>query len=88
MPDWGSAELDATVPRGGRCDIFALHLADVAELVDAHGSGPCPGNWVEVRVLSSALVVPRGVRAYGYCSETALIADYAASACCRALAAR
>jgi hypothetical protein len=30
------------------------HHADVAELVDAHGSGPCPGNWVEVRVLSSA----------------------------------
>ena len=34
--------------------IVALHLADVAELVDAHGSGPCRGNWVEVRVLSSA----------------------------------
>jgi hypothetical protein len=33
------------------------HSADVAELVDAHGSGPCPGNWVEVRVLSSALAV-------------------------------
>jgi hypothetical protein len=29
--------------------------ADVAELVDAHGSGPCLGNQVEVRVLSSAL---------------------------------
>jgi hypothetical protein len=29
--------------------------ADVAELVDAHGSGPCGGNPVEVRVLSSAL---------------------------------
>jgi hypothetical protein len=28
--------------------------ADVAELVDAHGSGPCGGNSVEVRVLSSA----------------------------------
>ena len=28
--------------------------ADVAELVDAHGSGPCGGNPVEVRVLSSA----------------------------------
>jgi ribosome modulation factor len=28
--------------------------ADVAELVDAHGSGPCLGNQVEVRVLSSA----------------------------------
>jgi hypothetical protein len=29
-------------------------FADVAELVDAHGSGPCGGNSVEVRVLSSA----------------------------------
>src|SRR5436190_22358752 len=29
-------------------------LADVAELVDAHGSGPCGGNPVEVQVLSSA----------------------------------
>src|SRR5436190_12290703 len=30
--------------------------ADVAELVDAHGSGPCGGDPVEVQVLSSALV--------------------------------
>src|SRR5207247_9087939 len=30
--------------------------ADVAELVDAHGSGPCGGNPVEVQVLSSAYV--------------------------------
>jgi hypothetical protein len=28
--------------------------ADVAELVDAHGSGPCGGDPVEVQVLSSA----------------------------------
>ena len=28
--------------------------ADVAELVDAHGSGPCGSNPVEVQVLSSA----------------------------------
>ena len=32
--------------------------ADVAELVDAHGSGPCGGNSVEVRVLSSASRAP------------------------------
>lgn len=38
-------------PRGSR-----VPRADVAELVDAHGSGPCGGNSVEVRVLSSALV--------------------------------
>jgi hypothetical protein len=28
--------------------------ADVAELVDAHGSGPCGRKLVEVQVLSSA----------------------------------
>src|SRR5213595_1243183 len=33
--------------------------ADVAELVDAHGSGPCGGNPVEVQVLSSAYTDPR-----------------------------
>lgn len=32
----------------------AYTLAGVAELVDAHGSGPCEGNFVEVRVLSPA----------------------------------
>src|ERR1700727_2370241 len=37
------------------CGIFA-EPADVAELVDAHGSGPCGGNSVEVRVLSSASI--------------------------------
>ena len=35
--------------------------ADVAELVDAHGSGPCGGNPVEVQVLSSASVRRAGV---------------------------
>src|SRR5581483_9293665 len=34
--------------------------ADVAELVDAHGSGPCGGNPVEVQILSSALSDPSG----------------------------
>ena len=32
------------------------HRADVAELVDAHGSGPCARKGVEVQVLSSALL--------------------------------
>jgi hypothetical protein len=32
----------------------------VAELVDAHGSGPCGGNPVEVQVLSSALLPEQG----------------------------
>ena len=35
--------------------------ADVAELVDAHGSGPCGGNPVEVQVLSSASSSGAGV---------------------------
>lgn len=29
-------------------------LADVAELVDAHGSGPCERKFLQVRILSSA----------------------------------
>src|SRR5579875_2165895 len=31
-----------------------IHKAEVAELADAHGSGPCTRKGVEVRVLSSA----------------------------------
>src|SRR3954471_13091838 len=38
--------------------------ADVAELVDAHGSGPCALRGVEVQVLSSALL-PRPGRFIG-----------------------
>src|SRR3954447_22712582 len=42
------------------CSGFALATmvgpADVAELVDAHGSGPCARKGVEVQVLSSALL--------------------------------
>src|SRR5580692_8832732 len=49
---------EAAGPRDIRCDIFGIHHADVAELVDAHGSGPCGGNSVEVRVLSSAPIDP------------------------------
>jgi hypothetical protein len=51
------------------CAIFAARsLADVAELVDAHGSGPCLGDQVEVRVLSSA-------SSPGGCSERGLPAN-------------
>ena len=39
------------------------HRADVAELVDAHGSGPCGRKLVEVQVLSSALLMDRRVAA-------------------------
>ncbi len=41
--------------RGGPALWQTRLRADVAELVDAHGSGPCGGNPVEVQVLSSAL---------------------------------
>ena len=36
------------------------YCAEVVKLVDTHGSGPCRGNPVEVRVLSSAPLL-RGV---------------------------
>ena len=36
-------------------------LAEVAELADAHGSGPCTRKGVGVRVPSSAPVVPPGI---------------------------
>lgn len=39
----------------GRGPLESHGRADVAELVDAHGSGPCGGNPVEVQVLSSVL---------------------------------
>ena len=42
------------------------HCAEVVKLVDTHGSGPCGGNSVEVRVLSSALL--RGSYAEGGCA--------------------
>ena len=35
-----------------------LEYAEVAELVDAHDSGSCLGNQVEVQVLSSAPFQP------------------------------
>jgi len=43
-----------TVPRYRKSGATLSVRADVAELVDAHGSGPCGGNPVEVQVLSSA----------------------------------
>ena len=43
-----TAEINAAAPA------TLVLRADVAELVDAHGSGPCGGNPVEVQVLSSA----------------------------------
>src|SRR5664279_2230127 len=72
----GEPILGASAPRGSgvapvplarrACDIFALPHghADVAELVDAHGSGPCLGDQVEVRVLSSASPVAQGCREF------------------------
>jgi hypothetical protein len=46
-------------PLDGATTISSRLQADVAELVDAHGSGPCRGNPVEVRVLSSAPIERR-----------------------------
>src|SRR5213078_3660178 len=40
----------------GCCPATLSLRADVAELVDAHGSGPCGRKLVEVQVLSSALL--------------------------------
>ena len=34
--------------------MLLIYKAEVAELVDAHDSGSCEGNLVEVRVFSSA----------------------------------
>ena len=36
--------------------------ADMAELADAHGSGPCEGNFMEVRILLSAPIKTRSKR--------------------------
>ena len=40
-------------------------VADVAELADAHGSGPCESNFMGVQVPSSA---PKEQYPFGYCS--------------------
>src|SRR5207253_6854488 len=61
--DGGSCETPFQAGNGTSPDRFGSVLtvrhaatlclrADVAELVDAHGSGPCGGNPVEVQVLS------------------------------------
>ena len=36
----------------------------MAELADAHGSGPCEGNFMEVRILLSA-----PIKTQSFCSE-------------------
>ena len=35
-------------------DVYKRQDADMAELADAHGSGPCGGNFMQVRLLLSA----------------------------------
>ena len=37
--------------------MILIYNAEVAELVDAHDSGSCEGNLVEVRVFSSAPII-------------------------------
>ena len=46
------------------CRAMLLRPADVAELVDAHGSGPCGRKVVEVQVLSSACRSPCDATSY------------------------
>ena len=58
---WFSAE-GRTRPLA-RSPVSPRLLAEVAKLVDAHGSGPCGGNPVEVQVLSSAPAFARLHRA-------------------------
>ena len=44
----------------GKCAIINVlqkQYADMAELADAHGSGPCGGNFMQVRLLLSAFSV-------------------------------
>src|SRR5437868_394412 len=56
----GAERNEAEPTRYTRFDPATLSLrADVAELVDAHGSGPCGRKLVEVQVLSSASGIPR-----------------------------
>ena len=45
---------DQSVAAANKVDEQSSQCAQVAELVDAHGSGPCGGNTVEVRVFSWA----------------------------------
>ena len=40
---------------GIKCNRILMLYAEVAELVDAHGSGPCESNLLRVQVPSSAL---------------------------------
>ena len=43
----------------GKCAIINIlqkQYADMAELADAHGSGPCGGNFMQVRLLLSAVI--------------------------------
>ena len=42
--------------------LIQIYNAEVAELVDAHDSGSCEGNLVEVRVFSSAPFSTGGVK--------------------------
>src|ERR1700735_5894396 len=49
-----AVQLPAGLKAGSRIRGFALTRAEVAELADAHGSGPCTRKGVGVRVPSSA----------------------------------
>ena len=64
VPDWfwdltpGAAFARLKDAAGPAIDAWTVFSAEVAELADAHGSGPCTRKGVGVRVPSSAPILP------------------------------
>ena len=58
MERFPSGQREQTVNLPSLTSMVRIHLsppyADVAELADAHGSGPCESDFMQVQVLSSA----------------------------------
>ena len=56
IPEWlkGADCKSAGDAFDGSNPSLSTNFADMAELADAHGSGPCEGNFMEVQVLLSA----------------------------------
>ncbi len=55
-------EYRSYLPDADRCCRIAKHIAIVAELADAHGSGPCTRKGVGVRVPSMAPTLSEYIR--------------------------
>jgi hypothetical protein len=71
VTQWKALSRRAHLARIGRL----AGLAAVAELVDAHGSGPCGLTPVKVRLLSAALRRPLGRRRDGVAEPAAFLAQ-------------